>query len=169
MKKIVCLQNVYFEGRFLSAGTDAALPDDVACNWVERGLAKFVGEETPVNPPAQDNKADAATSDGAENLLHAGNGALSELPTSADISQDVPPELTPEGNGVVEFENDETPEVKPDEIAETPVSPNEEKGVLRYDFTTPIPATATEDTPVLEDDTPKRGRPPKKKNGGKRR
>jgi len=130
MKKIVCLQNVYFEGRFLSAGTDAALPDDVACNWVERGLAKFVGEETPVNPPAQDNKADAATSGGAENLQHAGNVALSELPPSADISQDVPPDVTPV----------ETPEEK-----------------------------AVEKTPVMDDDVPKRGRPPKKKNGGKRR
>lgn len=145
MKKVVCLQNVYYEGRYLNAGVDVGLPDEVACNWVKRGLAKFVGDETPVNPPAVPP-------------------VEKPVETSA-----VPPELTPEGNGVVEFENDETPEVKPDEIAETPVSPNEEKGGLRYDFTTPIPATATEDTPVLEDDTPKRGRPPKKKNGGKRR
>lgn len=145
MKKVVCLQNVYYEGRYLNAGVDVGLPDDVARNWVKRGLAKFVGDETPVNPPAVPP-------------------VEKPVETSA-----VPPELTPEGNGVVEFENDETPEVKPDEIAETPVSPNEEKGGLRYDFTTPIPATATEDTPVLEDDTPKRGRPPKKKNGGKRR
>lgn len=145
MKKVVCLQNVYYEGRYLNAGVDVGLPDDVARNWVKRGLAKPVGEETPVNPPAVPP-------------------VEKPVETSA-----VPPELTPEGNGVVEFENDETPEVKPDEIAETPVSPNEEKGGLRYDFTTPIPATATEDTPVLEDDTPKRGRPPKKKHGGKRK
>lgn len=130
MKKIVCLHNVYFEGRFLSAGTDAALPDDVACNWVERGLAKFVGEETLVNPPAQDNKADASTSDGEDNLRTDGNGALQELPPSADISQDVPPDVPSE--------------VKPEE-------------------------KAVELPPVIDDDVPKRGRPPKKKNGGKRR
>lgn len=110
MKKIVCLQNVYFEGRFLSAGTDTALPDDVARNWVERGLAKFVGEETPVNPPA------------------------------------VPPVVKPA----------EKPEVKP-----------EEKAVVKYDFATEIPKA--EETPVAVDDTPKRGRPPKKKHGGKRK
>lgn len=52
MKKVVCLHNVYHDGRFITAGTDVGLPDDVARNWVERGLAKFVGEETPVNPPA---------------------------------------------------------------------------------------------------------------------
>ena len=134
MKKVVCLQNVYYEGRYLNAGVDVGLPDDVARNWVKRGLAKPVGEETPVNPPAVPP-------------------VEKPVETSA-----VPPELTPEGNGVVEFENDETP-----------VSPNEEKGGLRYDFTTPIPATATEDTPVLEDDTPKRRKKKKKKNGGKRR
>lgn len=131
MKKVVCLQNVYYEGRYLNAGVDVGLPDDVARNWVKRGLAKPVGEETPVNPPAVPP-------------------VEKPVETSA-----VPPELTPE--------------VKPDEIAETPVSPNEEKGGLRYDFTTPIPATATEDTPVADVDTPKRGRPPKKNHGGKRK
>ncbi|MBQ3840547.1 MAG: hypothetical protein II819_11540 [Fibrobacter sp.] len=123
MKKIVCLHNVYHEGRFLSAGTDVGLPDDVASNWVERGLAKFVSEETPVNPPA------------------------------------VPPV--------------EKPEVKP-----------EEKAPVKYDFTTEIPKAeenavikdnlttekmAIEETPAAVDDTPKRGRPPKKKHGGKRK
>lgn len=48
MKKVVCLHNVYHEGRYLSAGVDVALPDEVACNWVKRGIAKFVGGETPV-------------------------------------------------------------------------------------------------------------------------
>lgn len=123
MKKVVCLHNVYFEGRYLSAGVNVGLPDEVACNWVKRGLAKFVGGETPVNPPA------------------------------------VPPV--------------EKPEVKP-----------EEKPVVKYDFTTEIPKaeenpvikenlttekTAIEETPVEVDDTPKRGRPPKKKHGGKRK
>ena len=123
MKKIVCLQNVYHDGRFITAGTDVGLPDDVARNWVERGLAKFVGEETPVNPPA------------------------------------VPPV--------------EKPEVKP-----------EEKAPVKYDFTTEIPKaeenavikdnlttekTAIVETPVADVDTPKRGRPPKKKHGGKRK
>lgn len=123
MKKIVCLHNVYHEGRFISVGTDVGLPDDVASNWVERGLAKFVSEETPVNPPA------------------------------------VPPV--------------EKPEVKP-----------EEKSPVKYDFTTEIPKAeenavikdnlttekmAIEETPAAVDDTPKRGRPPKKKHGGKRK
>lgn len=123
MKKVVCLHNVYHEGRYISAGVDVALPDEVACNWVKRGIAKFVGSETPVNPPA------------------------------------VPPV--------------EKPEVKP-----------EEKAPVKYDFTTEIPKaeenavikdnvttekTAIEETPVAVDDTPKRGRPPKKKHGGKRK
>lgn len=123
MKKVVCLHNVYHDGRFITAGTDVGLPDDVARNWVERGLAKFVGEETPVKPPA------------------------------------VPPV--------------EKPEVKP-----------EEKAPVKYDFTTEIPKaeenavikdnlttakTAIEETPVADVDITKRGRPPKKKHGGKRK
>lgn len=123
MKKVVCLQNVYFERRLLTAGVAVDLPDDVACNCVKRGLAKFVGEETPVNPPA------------------------------------VPPV--------------EKPKVKP-----------EEKAPVKYDFTTEIPKPeenavfkdnlttekmAIEETPAAVDDTPKRGRPPKKKHGGKRK
>lgn len=106
MKKVVCLHNVYHEGRFITAGTDVGLPDDVARNWVERGLAKFVGEETPVNPPA------------------------------------VPPV--------------EKPEVKP-----------EENAVIKDNLTTE--KMAIEETPAAVDDTPKRGRPPKKKHGGKRK
>ena len=106
MKKVVCLHNVYHEGRYISAGGDVAIPDEVACNWVKRGLAKFIGEETPVNPPA------------------------------------VPPE--------------EKPEVKP-----------EENAVVKNDFTTE--KTAIEETPVADEERPKRGRPPKKKHGGKRK
>lgn len=131
MKKVVCLHNVYYEGRYISAGVALGIPDEVACNWVKRGLAKFVGGETPVNPPA----------------------------AKPIVKVDVPP-----------FEN---PEVKP-----------EEKAVVKYDFTTEIPKaeenavikenlttekTAIEETPVAVDDTPKRGRPPKKKHGGKRK
>lgn len=157
MKKVVCLQNVYFEERYLNAGVDVGLPDDVARNWVKRGLAKPVDDETPVNPPAVPPVEKPVET----------SAVPPEIKTAEN--DELPPELTPEGKGVVEFEDDETPEVKPDEIAETPVSPNEENGGLRYDFTTPIPATDTEDTPVLEDDTPKRGRPPKKNHGGKRR
>lgn len=119
MKKIVCLHNVYFEGRFLSAGTDAALPDDVACNWVERGLAKFVGEETPVNPPA------------------------------------VPPVEKPEEKEVVKY----------DFTTEIPKA--EENAVIKDNLTTE--KIAIEETPAAVDDTPKRGRPPKKKYGGKRK
>lgn len=100
MKKVVCLHNVYHDGRFITVGTDVGLPDDVARNWVERGLAKFVGEETPVNPPA------------------------------------VPP-------------------------VEKPVSPNENAAAT--------PVTASAENPVADVDTPKRGRPPKKKHGGKRK
>lgn len=125
MKKVVCLQNIYFEGRYISAGVEVGLPDDVACNWVKCGLSKFVGEETPVNPPAVQPM---------------------EKP---DENSDLPPEVTPEGKGVVKFENDETP-----------VSPNENS--------TTTPATDPAETPVADDDRPKRGRPPKK-NGGKRR
>lgn len=106
MKKVVCLHNVYHDGRFITAGTDVGLPDDVARNWVERGLAKFVGEETPVNPPS------------------------------------VPPV--------------EKPEVKP-----------EENAVIKDNLTTE--KMAIEETPAAVDDTPKRGRPPKKKHGGKRK
>lgn len=106
MKKVVCLQNVYFEGRFLSAGVNVDLPDDVASNWVKRGLAKFVSGETLVNPPA------------------------------------VPPV--------------EKPEVK-----------TEEKAVVKNDFTTENPAI--EEIPVAVNDSPKRGRPPKKKHGSKRK
>lgn len=138
MKKVVCLHNVYFEGRYLNAGVDVGLPDEVACNWVKRGLAKFVGDETPVNPPAVK--------------------PIEKPEVQPEEKADVPLEITPEGKGVVKFENDETP-----------VSPNEENENLRYDFTTPIPATAPEETPVADVDTPKRGRPPKKKHGGKRR
>ena len=29
MKKVVCLHNVYHDGRFITAGTDVGLPDDV--------------------------------------------------------------------------------------------------------------------------------------------
>ena len=162
MKKVVCLHNVYFEGRYIKAGIAASIPDDVARNWVDRGLAKFVSEETPVNPPAVPP---------VEN---------------SDENSDLPPEVTPEGTGVVKLEDEETPEVTPDEKAD-----------LKYDFTTPIPATVpeenavvkqdftteqsnsvikenlttenekVEETPVVDDDAPKRGRPPKKKNGEK--
>jgi hypothetical protein len=138
MKKVVCLHNVYHEGRYLNAGVDVGLPDEVACNWVKRGLAKFVGGETPVNPPAVP--------------------PIEKPEVQPAEKADVPLEITPEGKGVVKFENDETP-----------VSPNEENENLRYDFTTPIPAPAPEETPVADVDTPKRGRPPKKKHGGKRR
>lgn len=138
MKKVVCLHNVYFEGRYLNAGVDVGLPDEVACNWVKRGLAKFVDGETPVNPPAVP--------------------PIEKPEVQPAEKADVPLEITPEGKGVVKFENDETP-----------VSPNEENENLRYDFTTPIPATAPEETPVADVDTPKRGRPPKKKHGGKRK
>lgn len=153
MKKVVCLQNVYFEGRYLNAGVDVGLPDEVASNWVKRGIAKFVGGETPVNPPALKPL---------------------EKPDSPGVVKpaekvEVPPEITPEGKGVVKFENDETPVSPNEEKAETPVSPNEEKGDLRYDFATPIPSPATDEKPVADVDTPKRGRPPKKKHGGKRK
>lgn len=149
MKKVVCLHNVYHDGRFITAGTDVGLPDDVARNWVERGLAKFVGGETPVNPPAVP--------------------PIEKPEVQPAEKADVPLEITPEGKGVVKFENDETPVSPNEEKAETPVSPNEENGDLKYDFTTPLPATAPEETPVADVDTPKRGRPPKKKHGGKRR
>lgn len=138
MKKVVCLHNVYFEGRYLNAGVDVGLPDEVACNWVKRGLAKFVGDETPVNPPAVK--------------------PIEKPEVQPEEKADVPLEITPEGKAVVKFENDETP-----------VSPNEEKGGLRYDFATPITDKAPDEKPVEDDDRPKRGRPPKKKHGGKRR
>ena len=158
MKKVVCLHNVYFEGRYIKAGIAASIPDDVADNWVKRGLAKPGAEETPVNPPAVPP---------VEN---------------PDENSDLPPE----GTGVVKLEDEETTEVTPDEKAD-----------LKYDFTTPIPATVpeenavvkqdftteqsnsvikenlttendkVEETPVVDDDAPKRGRPPKKKNGEK--
>lgn len=158
MKKVVCLHNVYFEGRYIKAGIAASIPDDAADNWVKRGLAKPVAEETPVNPPAVPP---------VEN---------------PDENSDLPPE----GSGVVKLEDEETTEVTPDEKAD-----------LKYDFTTPIPATVpeenavvkqdftteqsnsvikenlttendkVEETPVVDDDAPKRGRPPKKKNGEK--
>lgn len=118
MKKVVCLHNVYHDGRFITAGTDVGLPDDVARNWVERGLAKFVGEETPVNPPA--------------------------------VPPVEKPEVKPEEKAVVEFVKDETP-----------VSPNENAAAT--------PVTASAENPVADVDTPKRGRPPKKKHGGKRK
>lgn len=163
MKKIVCLRNVYHEGRFLSAGTDVGLPDDVARNWVERGLAKFVGEETPVNPPAvppsQDNKEDAATREGAEDPARGSNAVTLESPTSSDISQDVPPdvpsEVKPEENSVV----------KQDFTTEIPKA--EENAVIKENLTTE--KMAIEETPAAVDDTPKRGRPPKKNHGGKRK
>lgn len=141
MKKVVCLHNVYHDGRFITAGTDVGLPDDVARNWVERGLAKFVGEETPVNPPAippaQDNKEDAATREGAEDYILGSNAVTQESATSSDISQDVPPDVPSE--------------VKPNENAAA------------------TPVTASAENPVADVDTPKRGRPPKKKHGGKRK
>lgn len=142
MKKVVCLQNVYFEGRFISAGISVDLPDDVACNWVKRGLSKFVGEETPVNPPAVPPV---------------------EKP---DENSDLPPEVTPEGKGVVKFENDETPVSPNENSTTTPATATEENAVVKQDFTTEN--EKVEETPVADDDRPKRGRPPKK-NGGKRR
>lgn len=123
MKKIVCLHNVYHEGRFLSAGTDVGLPDDVASNWVERGLAKFVSEETPVNPPA------------------------------------VPPVKKPE------VKTEEKAPVKYDFTTEIPKA--EENAVIKENLTTE--KMAIEETPAAVDDTPKRGRPPKKNHGGKRK
>lgn len=113
MKKVVCLHNVYHEGRYISAGVALSLLDEVACNLVKRGLAKFVGGEMPVN-------------------------SLAAKP----INVDVPPK--------------EKPEVKP-----------EEKEVVKNDFTTE--KTAIEETPVADEERPKRGRPPKKKHGGKRK
>lgn len=146
MKKVVCLHNVYYDGRFITAGTDVGLPDDVARNWVERGLAKFVSEETPVNPPAvppsQDNKEDAATREGAEDFVRGSNAVTQESLTSSDISQDVPPDVPSE--------------VKP-----------EENSVIKENLTTEN--DKVEETPVVDDDAPKRGRPPKKKHGGKRK
>lgn len=170
MKKVVCLHNVYFEGRYIKAGIAASIPDDVADNWVKRGLAKPVAEETPVNPPAVPPEEKPAVPP-VEN---------------PDEKSDLPPEGTPEGTGVVKLEDEETTEVTPDEKAD-----------LKYDFTTPIPATVpeenavvkqdftteqsnsvikenlttendkVEESPVVDDDAPKRGRPPKKKNGEK--
>ena len=137
MKKIVCLQNVYFEGRFISAGEEVGLPDEVASNWVNRGLAKFVSEKTPVNPPALNTEPPVVNA---------------EVPPvdKPEANADLPPEVTPEGKGVVKFENDETP-----------VSPNENAAAT--------PVTASAENPVADVDTPKRGRPPKKKHGGKRK
>ena len=136
MKKVVCLQNIYFEGRYISAGVEVGLPDEVASNWVKRGIAKFVGEETPVNPPALNTEPPVVNA---------------EVPPveNPEANADLPPEVTPEGTGVVKFENDETP-----------VSPNENS--------TTTTATDPAETPVADDDRPKRGRPPKK-HGGKRR
>ena len=159
MKKIVCLRNVYHEGRFLSAGTDVGLPDDVARNWVERGLAKFVGEETPVNPPAvppsQDNKEDAATREGAEDPARGSNAVTQESPTSSDISQDVPPDVPSE--------------VKPEEnsVVKQDFTTEQSNSVIKENLTTE--KMAIEETPAAVDDTPKRGRPPKKNHGGKRK
>lgn len=137
MKKVVCLQNVYFEGRYISAGVEVGLPDEVASNWVERGLAKFVGEETPVNPPALNTEPPVVNA---------------EVPPvdKPEANADLPPEVTPEGKGVVKFENDETP-----------VSTNENSTIT--------PVTETLENHVADDDRPKRGRPPKNKRGGKRR
>ena len=64
MKKVVCLQNIYFEGRYISAGVEVGLPDEVASNWVKRGLAKFVSEETPVSP--NENSTTTTATDPAE-------------------------------------------------------------------------------------------------------
>lgn len=151
MKKVVCLHNVYFEGRYIKAGIAASIPDDVADNWVKRGLAKPVAEETPVNPPAVPPEEKPAVPP-VEN---------------PDEKSDLPPEVTPEGTGVVKLEDEETSEVTPDEKAD-----------LKYDFTTEqsnsvIKENLTtendkfEESPVVDDDAPKRGRPPKKKNGEK--
>lgn len=166
MKKVVCLHNVYFEGRYIKAGIAASIPDDVSDNWVKRGLAKPVAEGTPVNPPAVPPE---------------------EKPAVPPVENpDEKSDLPPEGTGVVKLEDEETTEVTPDEKAD-----------LKYDFTTPIPATVpeenavvkqdftteqsnsvikenltiendkVEESPVVDDDAPKRGRPPKKKNGEK--
>lgn len=159
MKKIVCLHKVYHEGRFLYAGTDVGLPDDIARNLVERGLAKFVCEETPVNPPAippaQDNKEDAATREGAEDFVRVSNAETLELPTSSDISQDVPPDVPSE--------------VKPEEnsVVKQDFTTEQSNSVIKENLTTE--KMAIEETPAAVDDTPKRGRPPKKNHGGKRK
>lgn len=157
MKKVVCLHNVYFEGRYIKAGIAASIPDDVASNWVKRGLAKPFAEETPVNPPAvppsQDNKEDAATREGAEDIVRGSNAVMLESLTSSDISQDVPPdvpsEVKPEENAVVK--QDFTTEQSNSVIKENLTTENEK----------------VEEPPVVDDDAPKRGRPPKKKNGEK--
>lgn len=129
MKKVVCLQNIYFEGRYISAGVEVGLPDEVASNWVKRGLAKFVGEETPVNPPALNTEPPVV---------------------NAEVPPVEKPEVKPEEKAVVEFVKDETP-----------VSPNENAAAT--------PVTASAENPVADVDTPKRGRPPKNKHGGKRK
>lgn len=136
MKKIVCLHNVYHEGRFLSAGTDVGLPDDVARNWVERGLAKFVGEETPVNPPA--------------------------------VPPVEKPEVKPEENAVVkqDFTTEQSNSVINENLT-TEIPKPEENAVIKENLTTE--KMAIEETPAAVDDTPKRGRPPKKNHGGKRK
>lgn len=123
MKKVVCLHNVYFEGRYLNAGVDVGLPDEVACNWVKRGLAKFVGDETPVNPPA--------------------------------VKPIEKPEVQPEENAPVKY----------DFTTEIPKA--EENAVIKENLTTE--KMAIEETTAAVDDTPKRGRPPKKNHGGKRK
>ena len=149
MKKIVCLHNVYHEGRFITAGTDVGLPDDVARNWVERGLAKFVGEETPVNPPA--------------------------------VPPVEKPEVKPEENAVVkqDFTTEQSNSVINENLT-TEIPKPEENSVVKQDFTTEqsnsgikenltTEKMAIEETPAAVDDTPKRGRPPKKNHGGKRK
>lgn len=136
MKKVVCLHNVYHEGRFITAGTDVGLPDDVARNWVERGLAKFVGEETPVNPPA--------------------------------VPPVEKPEVKPEENAVVkqDFTTEQSNSVINENLT-TEIPKPEENAVIKDNLTTE--KMAIEETPAAVDDTPKRGRPPKKKHGGKRK
>lgn len=152
MKKVVCLHNVYFEGRYIKAGIAASIPDDVADNWVKRGLAKPVAEETPVNPPAVPPEEKPAVPP-VEN---------------PDEKSDLPPEVTP----------DEKADLKYDFTTPIPATVPEENAVVKQDFTTEqsnsvIKENLTtendkvEESPVVDDDAPKRGRPPKKKNGEK--
>ena len=141
MKKVVCLHNVYFEGRYIKAGIAASIPDDVARNWVKRGLAKPVAEETPVNPPAVPP---------VENTDEKGDLPPAGTPVeNPDEKNDFPPAGTTEENAVVK--QDFTTEQSNSVIKENLTTENEK----------------VEETPVVDDDAPKRGRPPKKKNGEK--
>ena len=111
MKKIVCLQNIYIREKFIYAGSELCIEDDVASDLVKRGIAKFVEEKNSTNKSVEEN-------------ANANDVAKNDEPATEDESAD-------------EVEITEGDEVNNPGIDNT-------------------------ETPVNDDDRPKRGRPPKR-------